>query len=283
LSRARLAELHRKTTGRPWPQVVLAFDHRRQLEALAERHAALRCESAGSRFCGRCCCAAGDVPARAMVDDRYGSDVLFALTGHGLWLARAVEKPAVVPLQFEHGPDITTTLRAWPAEQVAKVLVTGTAEQAAQELALAALYRACVATGHELLVEVIPSSESGSDTVCEAMQRYYAAGVRPDWWKLPPSYSAQGWKDAGEVVRAHDPHCRGMLILGLDADEAQLQEAFRAAAGEPLVRGFAVGRSIFWRSAEEWFAGRMDDAQAVDLIADNYARIAGMWQRRAAQ
>ena len=84
-------------------------------------------------------------------------------------------------------------------------------------------------------------------------------------------------------MREHDLHCRGMLILGQDAGEEQLQEAFNAAAGEPLVRGFAVGRSIFWGAAEEWFAGRMSDPQAVDLMAANYARIAGLWQRRAGQ
>jgi 5-dehydro-2-deoxygluconokinase len=285
-----LAEVHRVTAGRrAWPQVcALAFDHRRQFEELAARHAApLAWISRFKALVGEALLRAGqDVPgAGGIVDDRYGGEVLFKLTGRGLWLARAAEKPTVVPLQFEHGPDITTTLRAWPAEQVAKALVTyragHAALQAAQEQGLAALYRACVATGHELLVEVILPPESGSDMVCEAMRCYYAAGVRPDWWKLPPMRRAQGWQDAGDILREQDRYCRGMLVLGQDAAEAQLQEAFRAAANEPLVKGFAVGRSIFWESAEAWFGGRMSDRQVVDAVAANYARIAGLWRRRA--
>src|SRR3954471_9043561 len=80
----RLAQLHRTTTGRkPRPQVcALAFDHRRQFEELADRHGVPRQRIAqfktlAARALMR---AAPEVPgAGAVVDDRYGQDVLFAL------------------------------------------------------------------------------------------------------------------------------------------------------------------------------------------------------------
>ena len=287
---ARLNHLHRVTTGRrPWPLVrALAFDHRRQFEQLAERHAAAperisRFKSLVAEALLRACADISD--AGAIVDDKYGSDALFALSGRGLWLARPVERPAATPLEFEHGPDISTTLRAWPAEHTVKVLVNYSPDDAAelraeQEQRIAALFRACVATGHELLLEIIPPRAApGSDgaAVLGALERFYAAGVLPDWWKLPPLVDPAGWRRLGDIVRDHDPNCRGILVLGQDVADAQLAQAFEAAADEPMVRGFAVGRTIFWPAAEAWFARSSDDREAVEQIAANYARVAAMW------
>ena len=288
---ARIAHLHRVTTARrAWPQVrALEFDHRHQFEQLAARHAAppQRIAHFKGLIAQAVSIAAADIPgAGAIIDDKYGSDALFALTGRGLWLARPVERPSVTPLEFEHAPDIATTLRAWPAEHVAKVLVhygpDDAAElRAAQEQRVAALFRACVATGHELVVEIIPPRATpGSDAaaVMGALDRFYAAGIKPDWWKLPPLPEAESWRRLGDVVREYDPHCRGILVLGQDVAESRLAQAFDAAADEPMVRGFAIGRTIFWPVAESWFAGRTQDSQAIDQIVANYRRISAMWR-----
>ena len=112
------------------------------------------------------------------------------------------------------------------------------------------------------------------------MQRFYDLGVRPDWWKLPPVADAAAWRAMGDVIRASDPHCRGIVILGQDAGAGDLARAFVAANAEPLVRGFAVGRHIFWDAAESWFAGKLDDAGAVAIIARNYRAVIDAWQVR---
>ena len=44
------------------------------------------------------------------------------------------------------------------------------------------------------------------------------------------------------------------------------------------VHGFAVGRSIFASVAEEWLAGRMDDAAAIDEMARNFRALVEAWQ-----
>jgi 5-dehydro-2-deoxygluconokinase len=138
-----LEEVHRKTTGRrAWPEVLaLAFDHRRQLEELGppQRIVAFKklIAKALQRFRG----------AGAIVDERYGEEALFALTGKGMWLARPVEVPGSRPLRFEAGDNIAAALRAWPAEHVVKCLV----HYEKQDLGkLRTLYDVCVATGCEL-------------------------------------------------------------------------------------------------------------------------------------
>jgi 5-dehydro-2-deoxygluconokinase len=286
----RAAYMHRVTTGRrAWSEIrTLAFDHRLQFERLAARH------GSGSEKIARFKALIGEAVKQrsdagadvgVIVDDRFGRDVLHSLTGNGLWIGRPVEKPAAIPLAFEAGPDITTTLRAWPAEQIAKVLVVAPlespADTAVQEERVAALARACIATGHELLLEIVPPKAlQNTETIAAAMSRFYDLGIRPDWWKLPALADSQDWRRVGDIIRARDPFCRGIVILGQDSGYDGVAKSFGAAAGEPLVRGFAVGRLIFWEAAEAWFSGRMDDAAAVAAIGSNYDRVCSLWQRR---
>ncbi|MGR3523735.1 MAG: 2-deoxy-5-keto-D-gluconate 6-phosphate aldolase domain-containing protein, partial [Paracoccus sp. (in: a-proteobacteria)] len=71
-------------------------------------------------------------------------------------------------------------------------------------------------------------------------------------------------------------------VLGFDAPEAELAESFRLAASFPLVRGFAVGRTVFGQVARDWMAGRIADADAVATMADNYARLCRIWDEARA-
>jgi 5-dehydro-2-deoxygluconokinase len=175
-------------------------------------------------------------------------------------------------------------LRSWPQEHVVKCLVShhpdDPAELAAQQIArIAALAQACAATGHELLLEVIPPRDLPSDesTLARALDQFYAAGIRPDWWKLPPPASATEWQHIAAVVDARDPLCRGVLLLGLEASEDALSRGFRIAASQPLCKGFAVGRSLFADAGAAWFAGTLGDTGVVDQIASRYARLIQLW------
>ena len=305
---AALEHLHRATTRlRHWPELaVLAFDHRTQFEELVRDaahsgsvHAALgtaangaavrigrfkRLLAEGAERGAALASASGGVGI--ILDDRYGEDVLPMLTGAGWWVARPVEVPGSRPLAFEAGAELALALRAWPAEHVAKCLVSHHPDdpaplREAQMAQLRMLQAACIGTGHELLVEVIPPREApeAADTLARALEQIYAAGVRPDWWKLPPPESAEAWQRIADAIARHDPHCRGVLLLGLEASEDALASSFATAAPHPVCKGFAVGRSIFAEPATAWFAGRIDDAAVVNAVADRYSRLIALWRR----
>ena len=122
--------------------------------------------------------------------------------------------------------------------------------RAAQLERLRALQAACVGTDRELLVEVIPPREAARARrhLARALEQIYAAGIRPDWWKLPPPASAAAWSLIDAAIARHDPHCRGVLLLGLEASEDDARGELRQPPRRmPVCRGFAVGRSIFAR------------------------------------
>ena len=67
-------------------------------------------------------------------------------------------------------------------------------------------------------------------------------------------------------------------MLGLNAPASELSQGFAAAADQPWCKGFAVGRTIFQQPAEAWFAEKIDDDAAVDLIARNYRELIDLWR-----
>lgn len=304
---AQLEHLHRVTTRtRRWGElVILAFDHRAQLEEMAALHGhgaerikafkalvALGARRGASRVCGPVR-PAGAFAGRArdrspgmIVDGGFGAEVLSGMTDPGWWIARPVELPGSRPLEFEAGDHVALELRTWPGAQVAKCLVSyhphdPPALRQAQLARLAQLQRASVGTSREFLIEVIPPRDLPCDqtTLPEALEQIYQAGVRPDWWKLPPATSAAQWQTIAALIERHDRHCRGVLLLGLEASEDRLEQSFRIAAPHPVCCGFAVGRSIFADAAAEWFAGRISDDAVIEDVAQRYARLIELWDQ----
>ncbi len=80
--------------------------------------------------------------------------------------------------------------------------------------------------------------------------------ARTDDLATPPGANAIA------AIEEHDRHTRGIVVLGLDAPEADLAASFETAASFDLVKGFAVGRTIFGEVARAWMTGGMDDAEA---------------------
>jgi 5-dehydro-2-deoxygluconokinase len=274
-----------------WPELcVLAFDHRSQLEeacrkagAGTERLPALKSLLARA---GRQAGAHG-----MLIDDRYGAHALAAVTGQGLWLARPVEKPRTDPtwptVELEVGPDLGLALRKWPREHVVKCLAFPDPGTFASDTALIDCLRlvqdAAHQTEHELLLEIIPKRGAGPlehSAMPKVMDGLYAKGIAPDWWKLPSMPRGLLWREIDEVIAKHDASCRGVLVLGLDAPEAQLTESFKLTKDSASVKGFAVGRTLFAAPAAEWLAGRLDDEQLVDRVATAFERLKKAWRQR---
>jgi 5-dehydro-2-deoxygluconokinase len=285
-----LEHIHWATTRRgDWPEIcALAFDHRPQFDSLAERHGQPPERIAAFKalvYRAARQVAGGDPAFGILVDDRYGQGVLDQAGDGKHWVARPIEQAAATPLAFLGGPDVGLSLREWPVTQTVKCLIYWQPDDPpaiaeAQGRQLEILAQACRDTGHELLLELIANRKRPGDgaATVEMMRRVYALGVRPDWWKLAAPDEESGWKPIERTIRAADPYCRGVLLLGFDAPIAKLGAAFAAAARQPICKGFAVGRSIFGKPAEDWLAGRIDDAAAVRRMASAYRRLIDIWR-----
>jgi len=272
---------------------VFAFDHRMQLEAIA-KDVGVDDKKIGS-FKELCLKAAHQVAGSnagygILCDGRLGRDALYQAAGSGLWIGRPAEWPGSRPLTLEPdlGPDCGG-LNEWPAEHVVKVLCfyhpdDDEAMRAEQEETVSRLFAAARRNRLEFLLEVIPSKVAPIDdeTTARIIDRFYEIGVYPDWWKLEPLKSVEAWRQATDAVKRHDPYVRGIVVLGLEAPQSELEESFRLAAGFDLVKGFAVGRTIFAEAARNWLAGKVSDEEAVADMAARYDALCRIWDKARA-
>ncbi|EHA14711.1 5-dehydro-2-deoxygluconokinase [Halomonas sp. HAL1] len=292
---ARLNYLHRVTTQRnpqQWDDLcIMAFDHRKQLFDMAREEGAdiaripylkqllVKATERGSEQLG-------NSHVGVLIDDTYGQDALNDVTGRGWWIARPVELPSSRPIELEGGRSIGSRLQQWPKEHIVKCLVFYHPEdqvtlRQAQERQVIELYHACAESGNELLLEVIPPRDlaADDDMFINAMQRFYNLGVQPDWWKLPPQ-SPDGWQRIGRLLQARAPHCRGVVMLGLDAPLDELKKGLMDSAGVDVCKGFAVGRTIFGEPSRRWLRGDYDDEQLIEAVLANYMTLVDAWQMR---
>jgi len=283
--------IHWATTRRPQPAQLLAFaiDHRMQLEQMADKAGAPRERINGLK---RLAVAANGRVANGrpgfgtLLDDVYGREAMFDAAKLGLWVGRPLEQPGSRPLRFEFTQDVGARLAEWPVTHTVKCLAfyhPDDPPQLKREQGdkLRTLYEAARKVGRELMVEIIAGKNGpvAEDTIARAMAELYALGIKPDWWKLEPQASAAAWDRIAKVIADNDPWCRGIVLLGLDAPEDELAAGFRAAAAQPVVKGFAVGRTIFRDAAQAWFAGQISDEAAVADMAARFQSLVGVWEK----
>jgi 5-dehydro-2-deoxygluconokinase len=285
-----IGHIHWATTRRRDIPSLMAFacDHRVQLEAVAARAGAeparinafkVLAVKAAARV------AAGRDGYGMLIDEKYGREAMFEFARHPFtWLGRPVELPGSKPLRFEFSQDIGSQLVTWPVTHCIKCLCfyhpdDPTELKVEQQEKLRALFEAARKVGRELLIEIIASKNGAVDdqTVPRALEELYALGIRPDWWKLEPQHSAAAWKEIGATIAKNDPWCRGVVLLGLEAPQDELELAFAATAQAPIVKGFAVGRTLFINAAEQWFNGAMSDEEAIADMAARFERLTGAW------
>lgn len=282
--------IHWATTRRRDIPSLMAFacDHRVQLEDVAARTGAdparigdfkVLAVKAAARV------AAGRDGYGMLIDEKHGREAMFEFARHPFaWLGRPVELPGSRPLRFEFSQDIGSQLVEWPVDHCIKCLCfyhpdDPPALKAEQQQKLRALFEAARKVGRELLVEIIASKAGPltDDTIPRALEELYALGIKPDWWKLEPQASAAAWARIEQVILRNDPWCRGIVLLGLEAPQHELEQAFAATANAPIVKGFAVGRTIFINAAERWLAGGMSDEEAIADMATRFEGLTKAW------
>lgn len=269
---------------------VLAIDHRTQFEDLA-----LSCGAEPSRIeqfkslAVRAThkLANGDARFGVLLDGRHGMRALEAAADLPYWIGRPIELPQSCPIEFDAElNDVGAEIASWPLNHTVKALFLYHPDDPAdlrerQERQALRLFDACRATRHELLVEIIVSKSGlvDSKTTARAIQRFYDLGIRPDWWKLEPAADAETWANIERVIVSNDPHCRGVVLLGLSNPQDELVQSFAPAARVDIVKGFAVGRTIFNDAAALWFKGEIDDEQAVEALSSNLGGLVEAWRR----
>ncbi len=285
-----LARLHRVSPNRKqWDEVLgFAFDHRPQFFELAQQTGAseARISKLKQLFVEAVAQTEKEHGLQGrmgvLIDGHYGQDALNAATNRGWWVGCPVELPASLPLVFDQGRSIGTTLIEWPRQQVVKYLVQYHSDhphelRIEQEAQIRGLYDACQASGHELLLEIIVQKNGPpveEDTVYRALKCLYNLGIYPE---------CGGWsrraRSNGKPSMRSSPN--GMRIAAVSCCSAcrrrsnNCAKTSRRRRHRRHARALPVGRTIFYEPSHAWLAGEIDDAE---LIARRtFETLIGAW------
>ena len=216
-----LNHIHWATTRRPEPPTImaLAIDHRAQLEKIADDAGAPRERISAFKLLAveaAAKVAAGRPGFGMLLDGKYGREALFRAVDHDFWIGRPVEEPGSRPLDFEFGGSLGAKLRNGRSRHTIKCLCFYHPDdppemKARQERELLRLHDAARTIGRELLIEIIASKNGPVDdrTIARVIERLYAIGIKPDWWKLEGQASEAAWSNIAQAIEAGDPLCRG--------------------------------------------------------------------------
>jgi len=285
----KIERLHRTHIRPPSPTrlCVLAIDHRRQLEAIANKAASPpdRLPRLKSLLAEAFLAVANDrEDCGILVDEQYGASVLEQMAGSRFWAARAIDVPRSRPVELLAGEEVRAWLHSRPADQVVKVICYTHPQdpvelKSLQTQTLLRLARGCRAEHRELLVELqAPAGQTYQrDELAITVSDLYRAGVRPEWWKLPALPDRLIWDEIGGVIGEADPSCRGVLVLGSTASRSDLMSSFAVLATAPCIQGFAIGRAIFADAASRWLSEEITDPDLVGTVASRYRETISAW------
>ena len=240
--------------------MALAIDHRVQLEDIAQKagaepRSASRLQGAGREGRG----AGRRRPRRLRHADRreaFGREAMFEFARHPFsWLGRPVELPGSRPLRFEFSQDIGSQLVEWPVEHCIKCLCfyhpDDPAElKAEQQQKLRALFEAARKVGRELLVEIIAGKNGQARRQTPSRARWRSS-MRSASSRTGGSSSRRPRRPPGSRSRRRSRRtihgAAASCCSGWRRRSTNSKQAFAATANAPIVKGFAVGRTIFTR------------------------------------
>lgn len=292
------------------PLYILPFDHRGSFETKmfgwsGELTAEQTAEIAAAKrviYDGFLAAVAGGVPrsrAGILVDEQFGLDILRDAQSQGFMTACPVEKSGQDEFDFEYGEQFAVHLQA-VHPTFAKVLVRynpagdkSVNKRQAERLRRLSDYLRAESESLLMFELLVPPEASQRGETAASMAHFdhdlrpqlmvqaivelQDAGVEPALWKIEGLDRAE---DCARIVAAarrdqrDDVSC---IVLGRGENDAKVDEWLTVAAGVPGFVGFAVGRTVFWKPLVEWRAGQITRAAAVERIAAEYAKFAGIF------
>ena len=203
-----------------------------------------------------------------LVDEEFDGDVLTEAKKKNIITAMTTEKSGVEVFEFQYGNNFGEVLKKrMPA--YAKVLIRynnkDKENNIVQNNRLKKLSEWCRKNNIKFLLEVLLS---GKETRLTQMKRMIKsleeAGVKPHVWKLEGLDKASDWKQIRKLTTAD------IVILGRGESNAVVKEWILEAAKSGVVRGFAVGRTVFLRPLEEYRDKKITKKEATEKISKNF-------------
>jgi len=291
---SNLLKLHRETgiaKASNDPLFVLAFDHRVQFEESCNGHNDLIRQFKNKVFEGfqKVAETVQAADLAILVDPIYGGEVLKKASDEGVLIGAPIEKADHFPVEWiDDSKSLYQQILERPSHWFVKILWKFHADMAPemkeiQLNRLKELANVCDHLDRKLMLElIIPSDqENNGDVVSRAMKEVYAHHIYPVWWKIAALPSLAEWRQVTAVIDHHDPAARIIILGGSGTNIEDFAHAFNIAKSTHHGGGFAIGRSVFKSSWEDFVQNKISAEEIPDQIASKYLDLVKLWQQKA--
>ncbi len=294
----------------PTDMLILAFDHRGSFkkkllgaagEELNPEQLAKAKELKGMIYAGFEKAIAAGVPkakAGMLLDEEMGEDALKDAQSKGYMTICPAEKSGQDEFDFEYGAAWQEHIRKINPTFL-KVLIRYNPEADAesnkrQAVKLKELGAFLKSINKGFLIEpLVPATPAQLQSVdgnqakydleirpklmVRMIQELQQAGVEPDIWKLEGVDRPQDAQALVQQAQSGGREC-GIVTLGRGESKEKVAQWLKVGAHINGIIGFAIGRTIFMESLQNYVKGTITKDQTVEQIANNYKEFVDLWQ-----
>ena len=110
------------------------------------------------------------------------------------------------------------------------------------------------------------------------IERFYAAGIYPDWWQLPLGRDERSYAYLEQIIEQNDPHCYGYVLKCPFNTIGQLQTAFSHTQSTQWCKGFVIPEAVWRNPIEQWQNNSIANHTLSNMIATFYTEALKCWK-----
>jgi len=215
-----------------------------------------------------------------LIDEKFGSSIIKEARKKMIPFAMSTEKSGQLFFQFEYGNEFSSHIKS-QRPTYAKALVRYDLNQKEgnkiQNARLKRLNDWCKQHDQKWLNEPLMTGKgSRFKQMKKAIIEMRRTGLDPDVWKVEGLSYPKQWREIYKVAKGD------IVVLGRGAGKKQVEDWIIAASKSGVVSGFAIGRTIFYKSLEQFRDKKITRKQAVEKIAKNYLHFIRLWEKHEA-
>jgi 5-dehydro-2-deoxygluconokinase len=212
-----------------------------------------------------------------LVDEELGQEIIEEAKANDIVHIVSTENSGKT-FSFVHGERFGAALSALQPT-FAKALVRYTLGEEEknedQRYKLKLLSDYCLEAEIPLMLEVLTETKEGEPKIAETLLELEEAGIMPAIWKLEGFKDRSSWQQVANVTEAP------IVVLGRGQSTDEVELWIKEAAASGLVKGFAIGRTIFLKPLQDLLSGTITEEAAKRTIADNFLHFIKLWEANA--
>ena len=211
-----------------------------------------------------------------LVEEEFGATILEQAKKIDIVTAVTIEKSGGSLFNFEYGKSFAKHLEKY-SPTYAKVLIrydnSDRKTNKIQNQRLKKVSDFCKKHKMEFMLEVLLTGKGSRFSQMKKMiKSFETKDIKPSLWKLEGLDKSSQWKAIRKLTKAD------IIILGRGKTKKDVRAWIVQAAKSGVVRGFAIGRTIFFPPLKKYQAKKISRKKAIELIAKNYTEFVNLFE-----